>query len=488
VVGRNIYKPLLSLKTMVIRKEMKIGILFLALLVFSIGLGSASCPGGMSGSGTEGSPCQITNLQQLNATRDDLTLHYKLMNNIDASPTSGWNSGAGWEPIGYWIDSEDYLAFSGTFDGAGFVIGNLYINSSNSAGLFGHLSGEIKNIGLVDVNVSGSNFVGGLVGLHGSGASGEGLISNSYSTGTVSGYFYVGGLVGGRTGTINNSYSKANVSGTEYVGGLVGFGTPYYGIFNSYSTGTVSGHSTHVGGLIGIQISGGLVSNSFWDINSSGQTTSAGGTGKTTSEMKTITIFSDASWDIEKIEDWSNNIWFMGTSPTYSDEETYPLLWWEEFEWQEDPPFGGGDNQASIDADLIDLVECVLTEDLVNFGNVSLGESYDTLGNLFGKFLLKNNGTVKVDVDIKSGKNATEFLLGTSPLFQFQSSCVAVGCGTGNVGSWLDFDKSNQTIMNSLEINMSKDTLRTDLKIAVPVDEPAGTKSDVLTFTCSQIA
>jgi hypothetical protein len=101
---------------------------------------------------------------------------------------------------------------------------------------------------------------------------------------------------------------------------------------------------------------------------------------------------------------------------------------------------------------------------------------------------LKNNGTVKVDVDIKSGKNATEFLLGTSPLFQFQSSCVDSGCGNNPVGSWLDFDKLNQTIMNSLEINMSKDTLRTDLKIAVPVDEPAGTKSDVLTFTCSQIA
>ena len=70
-----------------------------------------------------------------------------------------WTTGRGWDPIG---DS-----FDATFDGDGNTIGNLYINriDTYSVGLFSSnaADGVIRNIGLVDVDVSGKGG-GGLAG------------------------------------------------------------------------------------------------------------------------------------------------------------------------------------------------------------------------------------------------------------------------------------------------------------------------------------
>jgi hypothetical protein len=77
-------------------------------------------------------------------------------------------------------------------------------------------------------------------------------------------------------------------------------------ITNSYSTGTViiSG-GLYVGGLVGYNDagSGATVTSSYWDINTSGQSTSAGGTGEITSDMKEQITFS--SWDF--INTWNIN-------------------------------------------------------------------------------------------------------------------------------------------------------------------------------------
>jgi hypothetical protein len=93
---------------------------------------------------------------------------------------------------------------------------------------------------------------------------------------------------------------------------------------NSYSTGSVTG-TEEVGGLVGYNV-GGTVTNSFWDIETSGQSTSAGGTGKTTAEMQDITTFSDAAWDIAAVAAGEAN-------PTYIwnivDGQTHPFLSWQ---------------------------------------------------------------------------------------------------------------------------------------------------------------
>ena len=151
-------------------------------------------------------------------------------------------------------------------------------------------------------SVVGAGYVGGLVGINYT----ESVINNSYSTGSVTGSGNnVGGLVGRNEASsqINNSYSTGSVEGGRYVGGLVGFN--FAAITNSYSTGLVTGTSL-VGGLVGVSSSA-STTNSFWDIGTSGQSSSSGGTGKTTTEMKTQSTFTDASWDFTvngEDDDW----------------------------------------------------------------------------------------------------------------------------------------------------------------------------------------
>ena len=132
-----------------------------------------------------------------------------------------------------------------SFDGGGHTIANLYINRGDYIGLFGSVgaSAEIRDVGLTDVNVTGSasrEWVGGLVGWSG------GSISDSYATGSVTGDYSIGGLVGSGSGSISGSYATGSVTGDYSIGGLVGSGS---GSINaSYATGAVTASSSPVGG------------------------------------------------------------------------------------------------------------------------------------------------------------------------------------------------------------------------------------------------
>ena len=184
-------------------------------------------------------------------------------------------------------------------------------------GLAGENEGTVSN-SYSTGSVTGNYYVGGLAGGN------EGTVSNSYSTGSVTGNHYVGSLGGinGWDSTVSNSYSTGSVTGDEYVGGLVGvnFGT----VSNSYSIGNVTGDE-YIGGLVGVNL-GGTVSNSFWDTKTSGQATSAGGTGKTTAEMQDLATFLGAAWDIFTVASGANNpihTWNIVHG------QTYPFLGWQ---------------------------------------------------------------------------------------------------------------------------------------------------------------
>ena len=216
--------------------------------------------------------------------------NYVLGADIDASTTSGWNAGKGFAPVGD-VDN----SFTGTFDGLGHVIKNLTINDPEhndgfglDTGLFGSAAdATFRNIGLTNVNISGSgDGNGGLLG-YGEGITIEnayvtgkvtntvteteesktyegstgGLvgnlsrstITNAYATAAVTGVKYVGGLVGNADLTdIDRSYATGSVSGTDRIGGLVGFftGESTFDITSSYATGAVTG-TKNVGGLVG---------------------------------------------------------------------------------------------------------------------------------------------------------------------------------------------------------------------------------------------
>jgi len=257
----------------------------------------------MLGSGTETDPYQITTVSELQDMQNDLSAYYILMNDIDASATE-------FNPIGYDQDNR----FVGGFEGNGYVISDLYINkSTDKVGLFGWVTfdAEIRHVGLENVDITGTRYVGALIGFQDNGL---GLVSHNYSTGTVSGGDEVGGLVGYNSGTtIDNCYSTATVSGNDSVGGLVGTSKGYENY--CYSIGSVTG-SSNVGGLIGANESGYNVS-SYYNIETSGQSTSGGGSGRTTAEMTTY------PYDLSNVyTNWNfTDIW------GYNDRNSlYPVL------------------------------------------------------------------------------------------------------------------------------------------------------------------
>ena len=164
---------------------------------------------------------------------------------------ASFNSGRGWIPIGQLVSSSVAHQFGGTLDGNGKTISGLYINSTvQRIGLFGRVNGgTVKDLALVDVEVVGGEYTGGLAGYVT-----DGTVENCYVTGTVRGVGNVGGLVGylgGSTATVRNCYSEARVNGAGSVGGLIGTNIAGATVTNSYATGTVSGNGGSIGGLVG---------------------------------------------------------------------------------------------------------------------------------------------------------------------------------------------------------------------------------------------
>ena len=170
-------------------------------------------------------------------------------------------------------------------------------------------------------SINGTKDVGGLIGAN------QSHVENCYSMANTNGLENIGGLIGSNTRPILNCYSLGNVSGADKTGGLIGQ-NPYGGLVDKcYSTGQVSG-DTNIGGLIGLN--GGMVTNSYWDIESSGQESSAGATDPPQNNYQGLTTVkmlqeeSFINWDFDGQEEiWAIEEWY--TEP-YS---TYPYLQWQ---------------------------------------------------------------------------------------------------------------------------------------------------------------
>ena len=145
-----------------------------------------------------------------------------------------------WTPIG-----SISRPYSGTFNGAGHTISGLYINDSTYQGLFGYVDtgGTVQDLS-VSGSVSGSYNVGGVVGYN------RGSVEDCDFTGSVSGNNYVGGVVGwNASGTVKNCYNTGAVNSSGiYVGGVAGYNSGT--VENCYNTGTVSDGITS-GGVVG---------------------------------------------------------------------------------------------------------------------------------------------------------------------------------------------------------------------------------------------
>jgi hypothetical protein len=274
------------------------------------------------GSGTPGDPYLINEAEHLNAiglNPIDLNKHFKLVSDMDMSAYSGAN----FNIIGTTLS----IPFSGTFDGNNCRVCNFTYSTADKKyiGLFGFVDGEdalIKDLAVLNpnVDVEPGYHVGALVGYLK-----NGMISSCRTVGgTVKATHYVGGLVGWNDdGDIINCYSTTDVNGECAVGGLVGKG--YDQVQESFSAGNVASDGNLVGGFGGYNT--GQIQTSFWDKQTSDQTTGVGLTegggvadvnGKTTSEMKTQSTFTDAGWDFEgESANGTEDIWTIRQGQTY---------------------------------------------------------------------------------------------------------------------------------------------------------------------------
>jgi hypothetical protein len=309
----------------------------------------------LSGSGSETDPYQIHTAEEfalLSGHSGILNKHIVLMADLDLSTVTLY-------PIG---------PFTGVFDGNDHMLSNAVINqpASGYIGLFGYVGsgGQIRNLGVENVNMTGNNHVGGLaacnssgsitncyetgsvvtgndyvgalVGLNGgtlttcyatgsvsgtgnsvgglAGANRGGTLSHCYASGSVTGDIHTGGLVGWNDGMLAVCYAAGSVVGDFRVGGLVGMNEVNGTLTGCYASGSVAGNN-YFGGLAGYNM--GATTSCFWDIQTSGQPTSAGGTGNTTAQMKTLSTFTSAGWDFV-------DVWVIGQNQTYPYLRTQP--------------------------------------------------------------------------------------------------------------------------------------------------------------------
>ncbi|HPF38006.1 MAG TPA: hypothetical protein P5081_23605 [Phycisphaerae bacterium] len=255
------------------------------------------------GDGSLGDPYQICSAAQLQLAGSHLNANFVLIDDIDLA-------GVTFTPIGVTTFGDDTVHYDAFFDGAGHRVRNLTIQrpTTDVQGLFGKLgpNAVVQDLGVENVSVFGKLCVGGLA------AENNGVVRRCYTTGSVTGSVYVGGMVGDNRTTMSDCHSRASVNGTSSIGGFAGvsFTSPTY--LRCYSTGPVSG-SNSIGGFIGRLLGTQTVTGCYWDTQTSGQATSVGGSGLTTSQM--FLQSSYAGWDF-------TSTW----TPPAGD---YPRLQWE---------------------------------------------------------------------------------------------------------------------------------------------------------------
>lgn len=276
------------------KKRMVSLLLVLVMLLGLLPTAALAAPVG-GGSGTAEDPYLIATAQELVDFRDEVNgsakkstskLCAKLTANIDLSTLGDRD----WTPIGYYTGYSDCVYYGGTFDGGGFTISGLSINSTAQyQALFGYVKGgTIKDLtvaGSVTTSTTSSAYAAGIVG-YGYPVTLINCVNQATVTATKKGYAagvaayaytgstitgctnqgavsgrggYLGGIVGTASGvTITNCINNGDVVDSMLsatypycVGGIVGSATSASRITNCGNTGAVTSHLKNTGGVVG---------------------------------------------------------------------------------------------------------------------------------------------------------------------------------------------------------------------------------------------
>ena len=248
-----------------------------------------------SGSGTAADPYQIGNADQLRWFAEKVngstktstsSLCAKLTSDIDLT-------GKDWTPIGQATNTRsDYVAYGGTFDGAGHTVFGLTINNAKTyQALFGYVKGgtiqDLTVKGSVKTSTTSSSYAAGIVSYGNpvtiknctnevdvtASAKGHaaGIIANTYGTGSkidncrnkgdISGKGgYLGGILGNAFGKteITSSFNDGNITSTAVsnsspycVGGIAGNAAANSVITRCGNTGNITSTLKRTGGIAG---------------------------------------------------------------------------------------------------------------------------------------------------------------------------------------------------------------------------------------------
>lgn len=103
--------------------------------------------------------------------------------------------------------------------------------------------------------------------------------------------------------------------------------------------------------------------------------------------------------------------------------------------------------------------------------------------------VVRNDGNVKIKVDVSSGKNATIFIGGTDPEYKVWSLNKEDGaCESGAVSfPGIEMNASNKTICSSLKPGDANDELYVGCYLKIPDNAAPAAKADTWTFTATAV-
>ena len=162
---------------------------------------------------------------------------------------------------------------------------------------------------------------------------------------------------------------------------------------------------------------------------------------------------------------------------------------------------------ASASVNISGVVSIKLNTNSINFGtgSVTPGQTYcnisqiastaafdetpascGTWSNVTGSISLENDGNVNANITVKSTKNATDFVGGTSPgLFSQAANDEASSCNLGLQSNFTTLDTIARSFCQRLQYGDALDSLKFGIKIKIPSDA-IGLKSNTITFDAAQ--
>ena len=245
----------------------------------------------------------------------DITINSNVLGDNGALNGDGSNF-TQWTPIG-----DVNNKYIGTFDGAGYSISGLYIDSDvKYAGLFGYIgtNGTVKNLALADSYINSSSkysYVGGICGVNY-----DGSITSCSNNGDVTGSgdsSTVGGICGWSNGSITTSSNSGAVGGGSYVGGICGRN---WGSITTCSNSGAVGGGSYVGGICGQNWDS--ITNCYWLSGTAGEGIGSGG-GEATKKNAEDYATGEVAWLLNQWQDDDLNlngkVWAVG-------KDGYPVL------------------------------------------------------------------------------------------------------------------------------------------------------------------